>query len=229
MTPNNGLKAVIVDYGLGNLYSVKHAFRHVGLDAEITPSRSEIMAADAVILPGVGAFGDAMDTLHRLDLVGPLRDVAASGKPLIGICLGLQLLMSVSYEFGRHAGLDIVAGEVLRFENPADPSNCRLKVPQVGWTGIYNTNGKSSWTEGPLEGVADGEFMYFVHSFYVRPNDDAVVLSRSKYGHIEFCSSLRKGNVFACQFHPERSGPQGLKIYRNLKAHIQDVKEGKLG
>ena len=226
------LRVAVVDYGLGNLYSVKQACRQVGLRAGITSSKNDIRDADAVILPGVGAFGDAMETLHRLDLVGPLKDAAASGRPLIGICLGLQLLMTESFEFGRHAGLDLISGPVVKFEEPADSSGRPLKVPQVGWNGIFRKDGSSGpdpWDRGPLEGLPDGEYMYFVHSFYVKPEDEGLVLSRSGYGNVEFCSSLRKGNVFACQFHPERSGRQGLKVYQNLKSHIQEVREGMKG
>jgi glutamine amidotransferase len=218
-------KIAIVDHGLGNLYSVKHACMHVGLDATITSSKSDILSADAVILPGVGAFGDAMNTLHRLDLVSVLREIAASSKPLIGICLGVQLLMSESYEFGRHKGLGIVEGAVVHFDNPKEEEKT-LKVPQIGWSRIRKpaANGNADqdlWVGTPLDGTPDGEYMYFVHSYIVQPQDSSVVLSTSRYGHIEFCSSLRLGNVFACQFHPERSGVQGLEIYRNLARQLQ--------
>lgn len=225
--------AAIVDYGLGNLFSVQRACEYVGLPAHITSSRDEVLQADAVILPGVGAFGDAMAALHRLDLVSPLQDIAASGKPLIGICLGLQLLMSESYEFGTHAGLNIIQGPVVRFENPVSASGT-LKVPQIGWNricktraqepGQHNTDG-DEWSGSPLAGLPDGEFMYFVHSFYAQPDELDVVLSTSRYGHITFCSSLKKGNVFASQFHPERSGSRGLDIYRNIAALIHNQKE----
>lgn len=215
----------IVDYGMGNLFSVGQACCHVGLDAIITSSREEILSADAVILPGIGAFGDAMTTLNRLDLVGVLRDVAASGTPLIGICLGLQLLMTESFEFGRHQGLGMIPGQVVRFDNPTE-GNRKLKVPQVGWNRVHQVgfagNGHvSAWANSPLSGIADGEFMYFVHSYIVQPEDPAVTLSTSSYGQIQFCSSARIKNIFACQFHPERSGTEGLKIYRNLAAWIE--------
>jgi glutamine amidotransferase len=210
---------------LGNLFSVKQACEYAGLRAIITSSRQEIMAADGVILPGVGAFGDAMETLAKLDLVSVLRDLAASPKPLVGICLGMQLLMTESHEFGRRRGLGIIEGEVVRLEVAADGPRT-LKVPQVGWNRIYAV-GLGDQRDGPgpndtlwksplLEGLADGEYQYFVHSFYPRPVDPSVAVSTTRYGPTEFCSSLRLGNVFACQFHPERSGPMGLHIYRNL-------------
>ncbi|MFH0954149.1 MAG: imidazole glycerol phosphate synthase subunit HisH [Verrucomicrobiota bacterium] len=223
-------QVAIVDYGLGNLFSVKHACEFAGLQAAVTSTRDLILAADAVILPGVGAFGDAMGALERLDLVGPLRDVASSGKPLVGICLGMQLLMTESYEFGLHKGLGLARGPVVHFDNPMEGGK-RCKVPQVGWNRIYRrtdasretpeaTSGQDPWGASLLRGLADGEFMYFVHSFYCRPEDRDVVLSFSQYGHVEFCSSLKMGNVYGFQFHPERSGPRGLEIYSNLAAAI---------
>ncbi|GBD37704.1 Imidazole glycerol phosphate synthase subunit HisH [bacterium HR36] len=217
-------RVAIVDYSLGNLFSVKHACEKVGLDAFISADKHEILGADAVILPGVGAFGDAMECLRQRDLVRPLQDIAQSGKPLIGICLGQQLLMTESFEFGRHRGLNIFEGSVVRFDNPMGP-NGPLKVPQVGWNRIYRPDflkqhiAGDPWHQSPLAGLRDGEYMYFVHSFYVKPADPSVVLAVTRYGHIQFCSSLRRGNVMAFQFHPERSGPQGIHIYRNL-AHL---------
>lgn len=226
-------RVAIVDFGLGNLFSVARACELAGFQAVTTSSAAEVMASDAVVLPGVGAFGNAMDSLRHLDLVEPLRELAASGKPLLGVCLGMQLLMSESHEFGRHQGLGIVEGEVVRLEESPDGPR-RLKVPQIGWNRIYKvpTNSDSvmadcSWSETLLSGTADGEFMYFVHSFYSRPVDDSVVVSTTKYGTAEFCSSLRLGNVFACQFHPERSGPQGLSIYSNLAQMV--MASGPLG
>ena len=223
-------KAAILDYGMGNLYSVSQACARVGLDVTITAEPDEILRAAAVILPGIGAFGDAMDTLTRLDLVEVLRDVAASGKPLVGICLGLQLLMSESCEFGSHKGLGIIQGPVVPFDHPREGAR-KLKVPQVGWNHILKTdNGDSgadgAWKDSPLAGIANGEFMYFVHSYIVQPEDPSVTLSITRYGQIEFCSSVQRKNIFACQFHPERSGIQGLKIYQNLASSIERIRIG---
>lgn len=213
-------KVAIVDYGMGNLFSVKHACEYVGMEANITSLPQEIKSADAVILPGVGAFGNAMKALRNLDLVGVLQDVVASDTPLMGICLGMQLLMTESYEFGWHKGLEIIQGQVIRFDNPKDGLR-KLKVPQVGWNRIHRFNRDQDsqndpWADTPLEGLTDGEFMYFVHSFVAQPEDPSLTLSTSRYGHIEFCSSLRYKNIFACQFHPERSSYQGLKVYSNF-------------
>lgn len=214
-------QVAIVDYGLGNLFSVEQACRAVGLSALITSERSVIERADAVILPGVGAFGDAMDTLRGLDLVEVLRDTAAAGTPFVGICLGVQLLMSESLEFGRHKGLGLIPGEVVPVTGTRD-NGTRLKVPHVGWNRITAHGGPAEerWLGTPLEGTRDGAFMYFVHSYVVVPEDAGVVLSTTRYGSMEFCSSLRSGNVFACQFHPERSGAPGLGIYAGLKRFL---------
>ena len=208
-------KVVIVDFGLGNLFSVRQACAKAGFMADITSSPKLISQADAVILPGVGAFGDAMAALRRLDLVSALRDVAASEKPLIGICLGMQLLMSESFEFGHHEGLDIIPGSVVRFEDPSEDGR-RLKIPQIGWNRIHSLNGSSQWRGSLLAGLNEDEYMYFVHSYIVEPADENIILSNSRYGQIEFCSSLQKNNIFACQFHPERSGYWGIRMYENI-------------
>lgn len=212
-------KVAIVDYGMGNLFSVKHACECVGLNAKVTSSKEEILSADLVILPGVGAFGDAMEALRNLDLVNTLKVVHESSKPIVGICLGMQLLMSEGHEFGRHKGLGIIKGQVVPFDNPIDDSQKSLKVPQVGWNHIYSTKNNHTadvWKNSILEGINNNEFMYFVHSFYVKPENSEVILSKSNYGGIEFCSTLQYENISACQFHPERSGQQGLKIYTNF-------------
>lgn len=215
-------KVAIVDYALGNLFSIKHACEWVGLDSIITSDKEEILDADGVLLPGMGAFGDAMQTLHRLDLVTVLRDVAASGRPLIGICLGIQLLLSESFEFGHHKGLGIIEGSVVPLNHPHE-GNRQLKVPQIGWNQIVSVR---PWDETLLKSILDREYMYFVHSFVPQPNDPEVVLSKTTYGGIEFCSSLHRGNIFACLFHPERSGEMGLKIYENLASHVRRSLKG---
>ncbi len=208
-------EVAIVDYGMGNLFSVNRACAQVGLDSIITDSAREIAAADAVILPGVGAFGDAMTALRQRGLVDVLREAAAREKPLLGICLGMQLLMSVSEEFGRHEGLGIIEGEVIRLTVDSG-----FKVPHVGWNQLRQSPG-ALWQHSLLNGLADGEFMYFVHSFCVKPKLPQLALATTHYGTFEFCSSLAHGQVFACQFHPERSGRQGLQIYRNFAVRIK--------
>lgn len=211
---NRSPYVAIVDCGLGNLFSVKHACQHVGIEAIITSSFDTILSADGVILPGVGAFGDAMGELKKRDLIAPLLDFAAQKKPLIGICLGMQLLMSESEEFGHHRGLNLIEGSVVRFgQSKKTP---RYKVPQVGWNRI-----DGPWSTPLLSAVPEGSYMYFVHSYYVQPCESEVIVSHTIYGDTKFCSSLQKGNIFASQFHPERSGKNGLKIYQNIALLIQ--------
>jgi len=214
-------KIAIIDYGMGNLFSVIQACNQAGLEAGTTADRDTILAADAVVLPGVGAFGDAMNTLVKLDLDGVIKDVAASDTPLMGICLGMQLMMTESEEFGCHKGLGLIDGQVRRLKGgPGNQTGKQaLKVPQVGWNRINKpgkTGNDDDWNAALLSGIPSGEYMYFVHSYYTEPTDFTTITSMTDYGTSEFCSSVQTGNVFACQFHPERSGHQGLKMYQNL-------------
>lgn len=213
-------RVAIVDHGLGNLHSVKQACDFAGLNAVISSAKAEILSADAIILPGVGAFGDAMQTLHRLDLVSVLRDVADSLKPVIGICLGLQLLMSESYEFGFHKGLNIIEGAVNRFDHPKE-NDLLLKIPQVGWNRVYPARNGINWSDTLLHGVDSNEYMYFVHSYIVQPQNGDMVFTLTRYGNIEFCSGIKYRNICAFQFHPERSGPKGIMVYQNLAAQLR--------
>ncbi|MCD4824103.1 MAG: imidazole glycerol phosphate synthase subunit HisH [Phycisphaerae bacterium] len=213
----------IVDYGLGNLFSIHQACRHVGLAGHITSDAQAFRDADAILLPGVGAFPDAMEALERLGLVEPLKAMVAEGKPLVGICLGLQLLMQKSYEFAETPGLGLIEGTVERFDNPQGP-NGTLKVPHVGWNRI-DPPATRDWKNTPLEGIPAGTYQYFVHSYHVVPTDENVVLATTRYGDTIFTSSVLRDNVFACQFHPERSGPRGLDIYQNIKRFILQTKE----
>lgn len=202
-------RAAIVDYGLGNLFSLRQACKAAGLDAIVTSDRREILSAPIVILPGVGAFGDAMQALRTRDLVEPLQQYAAADKPLFGICLGMQLLMDRSCEFGSHDGLGIIGGSVELL--PAEPG---LKVPQIGWNRV--NAGTRSWTRTPLEGTDDGAFYYFVHSYYVLPADPAAMLATSRFGNMDYCSVVRSGSVVGVQFHPEKSGRKGIAVFSNL-------------
>lgn len=207
---NKKRKVVIIDYEMGNLFSVKTACEKVGIEAVLSGSAEEISEASFLILPGVGAFGDAMDNLRKLKIVEPIKKFISSGRPFLGICLGMQLLMTESEEFGRHKGLDIIKGKVVKFPVGKD------KVPQVGWNKILKADGKTNWNNSLLKGLFEGEYMYFVHSFYCLLDDEKNVLSKTEYAGLDYCSALRKDNVFACQFHPEKSGEEGLKIYKNL-------------
>jgi len=214
-----GATVVIVDYALGNLESVRLALAHVGIDARTSGDAGEVAAARALVLPGVGAFGDAMAALETRSLVRALHDFAASGRPLLGICLGMQLLLGESEEFGAHAGLGLVAGRVRRFPSPALGADGRYgpgaKVPQVGWNRIEPPRANpQAWKGSLLEDVAPGAHVYFMHSYYVEPSDESVVLCETEYAGVRFASGIASGNVTGFQFHPERSGEPGLAIYR---------------
>lgn len=211
-------RVAILDLGMGNLFSVRQACLHTGMDAVVTSSAADLKTSDAVIMPGVGAFGDAMDGLRRLGLVDVVRDWVSSGKPFFGICLGMQLLMERSEEFGDHEGLGILPGRVVRFSFPPS-SGPKVRVPEMGWNRIGQAG--MDWGKTPLVDVNDGSYMYFVHSYYVVPSDKSVVCSETVYGGVRYCSSLRWKNVFACQFHPERSGEKGLQIYRSFADQIK--------
>lgn len=206
----------IVDYGLGNIFSIRQACKISGLEPTVTARPEDLFSADAVILPGVGAFGDAMAALRKLDLVQPLLDLAKSDKPLLGICLGMQLLMSESSEFGRHEGLGIIPGNVERLDHGEGVQP--MKVPLVGWNKIVLPSEirPGGWSGTILDGISDAEFMYFVHSYYVYPEDRLAILANTEYAGMRFCSALQVGSVTGLQFHPERSATQGLKVYANL-------------
>lgn len=226
MADKREVAVAIIDYEAGNLFSVQHACKTVGLDCRITNKPDEVTNADALILPGVGAFGDAMNSLRILDLIQPLKDFAASGKPFLGICLGMQLLFSESEEFGNVKGLNIVEGRVTRFPE-INENGEKVKIPHIGWNRIYNPSGKNGWSGTELEHIVDGEFMYFIHSFYACPNSKDQILSLTNYEGIEYCSAVKKNNIFAIQFHPEKSAGEGIKIYRNWATAVKENKENR--
>jgi glutamine amidotransferase len=200
----------IIDYGMGNLRSVQKGFEKVGFAARVTSDPRDLSAADKLVLPGVGAFRDCMANLVDGGFVEPIKAHVASGRPFLGICLGLQLLFSESEEFGLHKGLDIIPGRVVRFPADLRVAGENLKVPHMGWNQI------SIRRPSPiLKGVADDASVYFVHSYYVVPDDPEVVATVTDYG-IPFCSSIWRDNVMATQFHPEKSQQVGLTILRNF-------------
>ncbi len=213
-------KIAIVDYEMCNLFSVSHACEFAGVQAIITRDPKTIMQSDGVILPGVGAFGDAMKNLKKHGLIQVVKDVVQSGKPFMGICLGLQLLFSGSEEFGDHEGLGIIPGIVKKF--PESANGKRVKVPQIGWNRI-----KKQKDHAVLSDVPDGAFMYFVHSFYVEPEERESVLTSTEYEGLDYCSSIQKNNTIAFQFHPEKSAGIGLGIYTSWKNIIEKNNEGK--
>jgi glutamine amidotransferase len=198
----------VVDYGMGNLRSVAKALEKVGAQVLITSDPEAVLEADKVVLPGVGAFKDAMDNLSSRGLDRAVKDAIAGGKQFLGICLGLQLLYGVSYEDGEHKGLGVLAGEVVRFS--ADAARPELKIPQIGWNTV------ESMSQAPhLAGIPSGTFFYFVHSYYGVPADRSVVAGETEYLG-RFASAVWKENVFACQFHPEKSQRRGLRLLENF-------------
>jgi glutamine amidotransferase len=197
----------IADYGLGNLFSVARLFRTVGAEVAISSDPAEVRAAERLVLPGVGAFRDGMAGLRSRGLVEPIREVAASGRSLLGICLGMQLLMTEGTEFGRMDGLDLVPGTVITFG--ADGQPVRGKVPHVGWSRLEPHR---QWTGSALGTIPAGSSVYFSHSFFPAPSDAAVILATATHAGIEFCGYLRKDNIEASQFHPDMSGSVGLAI-----------------
>jgi len=202
-------KIVIIDYGMGNLRNVQKGFEKIGLEARLTRNKKEIGRASAIVLPGVGAFKDCMENLEKYGLVDPLLRSIEKGKPYLGICLGLQILFSQSEEFGTHKGLDLIRGKVVKFR--PDPEH---KVPHMGWNTIEKEK------EVPmLQGVESGDFFYFVHSYYVDPEEAQWITTFTTYGK-PFVSSIWKENVFATQFHPEKSQQKGLRILENFVRSI---------
>ncbi|HXG51203.1 MAG TPA: imidazole glycerol phosphate synthase subunit HisH [candidate division Zixibacteria bacterium] len=199
----------IVDYGMGNLRSVQKGFEHVGVEARITREAARIAEARGVVLPGVGAFPACMENLARFGLVEAIREVVRGKKPFLGICLGFQLLFSESEEFGPQKGLDLFPGRVVGFRPDG------LKVPHMGWNSIEKK------LDSPfLEGIRSGDFVYFVHSFYVDPADPSIVATTTDYG-IRFASSIATDHLFACQFHPEKSQELGLRILANFGRFVK--------
>ncbi len=204
----------IVDYGMGNLRSVQKALQKLGYDAQIASDAETVFRADKVILPGVGAFGAAMENLRRAGLDVAIRGFIATGKPFLGICLGLQLLFEVSEETRSaepERGLGILRGKVVRFpEGLTDGQGKPLKVPHIGWNVLHFTR-----RDTLFEGIDEGSHVYFVHSYFPIPEEEGIVTAMSDYG-IPFCCAVRSGNVRAVQFHPEKSSAVGLRILRNF-------------
>jgi glutamine amidotransferase len=200
----------IVDYGVGNLRSVQKALERVGATAIVSGEPADLDAAQGVVLPGVGAFGDGMDSLRARGLIEPLLRQVEEGKPLLGICLGMQLLFEESEEMGRHPGLGLLPGRVVRF--PAG----ELKVPHVGWNRLDTPKGDL------LAGITDGAYAYFVHSYYVVPENTAGVLATTEYG-VEFASVVGRERLWGAQFHPEKSQEIGLRLLKNYAGLVERV------
>lgn len=207
---------VIIDYGAGNLLSVHRALKYLGLEAVISSDANIISSASKIILPGVGAFGDAMNALHHMRLVEPIKLAATNGIPILGICLGMQLLLDESEEFGLSRGLGLISGKVLSLsQKNGMPDD--VKIPNIGWRRLLAgkndsfENGDASRFKGDL-----GKYYYFVHSYYAEPKKNEHILSLSEYGGVLFPAVIGSGKIVGCQFHPEKSGPNGLNFLRDF-------------
>ena len=195
----------VIDYDAGNLKSVEKALIFLGETPVITRDREELLAADKVILPGVGAFGDAMDRLHQYGLVDVIKEIVKKGIPFLGICLGLQLMFESSEESPGVEGLGLLPGKILKI-----PETPGMKVPHMGWNSLHFAhNGKL------FQGIEEGAYVYFVHSYYLEAEEESIVKASAEYG-VHIHASVEKENVFACQFHPEKSGKYGLEILKNF-------------
>lgn len=198
----------IIDYDAGNLRSVEKALLSIGEETIVTRKHEEILAADKVVLPGVGAFGDAMRKLKEYGLVDTIHEAVDSGKPFLGICLGLQLLFRRSDESEGVEGLSILPGEILRI--PEAPG---IKIPHIGWNSLKVTDGARLF-----DGLGENPYVYFVHSYYLKADDESIVAATTEYGGTLIHASVQKDNVYACQFHPEKSGSVGMQILKNFAA-----------
>ncbi len=200
----------IIDYGVGNLRSLARAFEHFGANISITEDAQSVTESGSIVLPGDGAFAAGLEGLKVRKLTKAVLDLANHGKPLLGICLGAQLLMSEGFEFGKHKGLNLIPGKVVKFDK-----NIEGKIPQIGWNSIYPTK-SNGWKGTILSGINPGSNVYFIHSYITVPTASSYVLAKTKYGKSEFCSVIYKDRIFGCQFHPEKSGRVGLAIIKNF-------------
>ena len=205
------MKIAIIDYDTGNVRSILSAFENQGADVFLTNDKDRILESDGLVLPGVGAFAHGMKSLESYGLVDVIKEYVALDKPFIGICLGMQMLFEKSEEFGDTEGLGLISGKVVKL--PTE-DNQNEKLPHVSWNEL-NSKGVQ-WIDTILEGVEEGSDMYFVHTFVAQPQDNDNVLSTTEYSGYNFCSSVKRGNIYGCQFHPEKSGKMGLKIIKNF-------------
>lgn len=204
-------KISIIDYGVGNLYSIAKACRKFSGSIVVTEDPEVIKSSSALILPGVGSFGAGIEGLKKRDLVRVIKEFADSGRPILGICLGAQLMMSKGYEFGEFEGLDIIHGKVIKFGRLSPGT----KIPHIGWNNITISD-RFSKKETIFSSLDEKPHFYFVHSFVMKPDDSKNIFAVTDYGGSSFCSVIRQGNIYGCQFHPEKSGPVGLKVIEDF-------------
>lgn len=203
------MKIAIIDYSIGNVQSIFNALSLYDIEIVITSDKNTILDSDALILPGVGAYKRAMEELKKRDLPNILSDFIKTGKPVLGICLGMQLLLETSQEFGASNGLGLVNGKVVKFSEKT-----KGKLPHVSWNSLSNAS--FNWDDGLLDGISEEDDFYFVHSFICQPRDSKNILAYSNYGGENFCAVMQKGNIYGCQFHPEKSSKIGLKVLNNF-------------
>ena len=210
-----GVEVAIVDYGTSNLFSVRRSFEYCGAKVVVSDDSEVLLSAQRLVLPGVGAFADGMRGLIERKLDRVVVKFADSGKPLLGICLGMQMLAGISEEFGEHKGLDIIPGRVRPIPNKTISGESR-KIPHIGWSGLLLPKGLSGWEGSILQGLTPGDAIYLIHSFAVQPDNEAHRLADCNYGGWMISAAIRRENVYGAQFHPEKSGPVGLQIIRNF-------------
>lgn len=209
------LDVAVIDYGMGNLLSVRRGLEHCGAVVNVTADPDAILSASRVVLPGVGAFADGMGELGRSGLDAVVREVAVRGTPLLGICLGMQMLLDESQEFGATKGLGLIPGAVVAV--PSIGSDGRTqKIPHIGWNALVLPEGNEGWEGSLLQELKVGEAVYFVHSFMASPSNPSHRIADCLYGGIAVSAAIARGNVFGCQFHPEKSGEVGLKVLRRF-------------
>jgi imidazole glycerol-phosphate synthase subunit HisH len=210
-------KVTIIDYGIGNILSVKRAFEYCGAKIILTDSPTEIINADYLVLPGVGAFADGMQGLREQNLIGAIQEYSTKGNPFMGICLGMQMMLDESEEFGNHQGLGLIAGKVVAIDNTTTEGEPH-KVPHIGWNELVLPVGKTKtwWKHTMLDATVEREATYFVHSFTAVPKDPECRLADTYYGGRLISAAIKKGNIYGCQFHPEKSGEVGLRMIRNF-------------
>jgi glutamine amidotransferase len=206
-------KITIIDYGCGNILNLVRAIRFLGYEAETTHDKKKIMNSSHVILPGVGAFGNAMKQLEKYNLQNAILEYAKLNRPLFGICLGMQILLTVSYEFGVHRGLGLIKGEVIKILNK---KNNEIKIPHMGWNEIYPNNDKKEWKNKILSNSLIGKEFYFVHSFVSVTKNPNLTIAVCNYSGISIPAFVSVDNIFGCQFHPEKSADNGLVVLKNF-------------